>query len=1402
MKKRTVCFLLVLAFMMTLLPGLAFAEESGDVQSDLHISKTLEGPDDNDEYTIKLDSYATGIVKEEQTVEAVPTDFVLVLDQSGSMMTEDMATEYEVVKTNNVEKTTWGANDIQRVAISHRKSLIDSTTVKDYETNYDDEFNTYWRDNSIECEQHEYYYKEPGTENYYQVYYKSIPDDELYALPTDDKTPDWYTKYDTWINPFQIGGHSYEFGETDQQKSGKYDNLFYKAKNGTYYRVYTNSEGKFFRYYVSFFYYDEYGIRHDIGGNSFVSGEIIRKVKFQFYTNRKRNSSGNVTGTRTFKYNLYYKDADGVEHLLTPEDQTITDRESSMYSGILYKKKTTESRLSALQRAATKFVDTVKAQADETGVDYRISVVGFSGANDNSDNMELLSGVTINEKAASYYTRYSSRLFPDGKNYNGPQHNGDSTEGSSGGISTTDYINTLQNVSSGYNNLISAVHHVTAYGGTDPEYGFYMAENVLKNRQVTTYGDDNKKRNTAVVFFTDGHPGSYAYSDQITAANKVVKASYRLKSNEDLDTKVFSIGIFSEGDDQPLTYTKTVTSSTDVKTYDIDNYMYLKDIDSTTYAFLRGNPSASSSFNDTIRDYMECVSSKYPDATDYLVKQDGGTTSSNRGGVSDDETKYYMRVTDTKGLEEAFESIAEFFDTKETSVKLNSKSIMTDILSNNVTLPNGGLEALEGDGYKYVKAYYVPCTKEDDGTYLFDESESKRGYLPSSNIHIDGRTVNVDGFNYTSQENIVAGNGLSCSGNKLVVEISGLKPAHAKRMTDEYTNEEGSGIYINEEAAEPLVSFDPCSFEKNAFKVISKSESGTTITNAVHGADDGKILAEDYSSSNKYNITEEIAKDSSGKPEKLYGGIFKDEGLTEVADLDDDETGISFVPKAGKTYYLKQVDPAYLAIKTIYTNNNDELVGLYPITAIDNEYYSEVGIAKNGIDDNNNGVVLDQVLSKTDAENATLTKHVYDSVNVVTSYQGTKTYNSTHVCGKAGGKLAVLDDNKDNIKGIFAGSLQPYWITLDGVKVTGQTIRSIGLTTKKSELTKPNMADNTSSANIKFGAVSGFDSSNAVPLETKAVLMKKDGEAPEIPADTGATAVAYTLSTKGNIALNLYLELNGEAASDEGAYVEFVDLPGKNHTSSKVMVSEARQGKAFGKDCYVFPVGIAAKDMTGEIKAQFVRSDGSKIEFKPTTVQYYCNYIIDHAGTGEGQYDAESVALAKAILNYGGYTQVAFDYNTTKLANAGKDYPLPEVDKASIADPVKGGSCTGLTYTSTSTLLTTTTGIKHYFKLDGDINDYTFTAEDHEVEVKSDGNSANVLIKGIWAKDLGTPITLTVTNKNDGTTFTMSYSVYNYVKKVLDSQKTTAAEKDMAKAVYGYGEAAKAYLASRTQGGE
>ena len=29
--------------------------------------------------------------------------------------------------------------------------------------------------------------------------------------------------------------------------------------------------------------------------------------------------------------------------------------------------------------------------------------------------------------------------------------------------------------------------------------------------------------------------------------------------------------------------------------------------------------------------------------------------------------------------------------------------------------------------------------------------------------------------------------------------------------------------------------------------------------------------------------------------------------------------------------------------------------------------------------------------------------------------------------------------------------------------------------------------------------------------------MKKDGEAPEIPADTGATAVAYTLSTKGNI---------------------------------------------------------------------------------------------------------------------------------------------------------------------------------------------------------------------------------------------------------------------------------------------
>ncbi|MFQ7521106.1 MAG: vWA domain-containing protein [Clostridium sp.] len=67
---------------------------SGSSDGQLSLTKTITHKD-GDNYTIRLEAYATGEVKTETQVSDVPTDIVLVLDQSGSMTT----------KMNNSNKT-------------------------------------------------------------------------------------------------------------------------------------------------------------------------------------------------------------------------------------------------------------------------------------------------------------------------------------------------------------------------------------------------------------------------------------------------------------------------------------------------------------------------------------------------------------------------------------------------------------------------------------------------------------------------------------------------------------------------------------------------------------------------------------------------------------------------------------------------------------------------------------------------------------------------------------------------------------------------------------------------------------------------------------------------------------------------------------------------------------------------------------------------------------------------------------------------------------------------------------------------------------------------------------------------------------------------------------------------
>lgn len=112
-KNRIISSLLCLSLAAGLLiPGLpAYAEGEGESGSNsgMKISKTAKANNDGS-YTITLEAYATGEKVISQVNRDVPTDIVLVLDQSGSMATEDFPSVGETTYTAYTGKQTRNSN--------------------------------------------------------------------------------------------------------------------------------------------------------------------------------------------------------------------------------------------------------------------------------------------------------------------------------------------------------------------------------------------------------------------------------------------------------------------------------------------------------------------------------------------------------------------------------------------------------------------------------------------------------------------------------------------------------------------------------------------------------------------------------------------------------------------------------------------------------------------------------------------------------------------------------------------------------------------------------------------------------------------------------------------------------------------------------------------------------------------------------------------------------------------------------------------------------------------------------------------------------------------------------------------------------------------------------------------
>lgn len=201
----------------------------------------------------------------------------------------------------------------------------------------------------------------------------------------------------------------------------------------------------------------------------------------------------------------------------------------------------------------------------------------------------------------------------------------------------------------------------------------------------------------------------------------------------------------------------------------------------------------------------------------------------------------------------------------------------------------------------------------------------------------------------------------------------------------------------------------------------------------VHGSN-GETETLDVSTD--FDLTETVAEGY------LYGGAFLDAAYTQPVSYNERESALCFTPEAGKAYYIREVPNTYLQPKSLSLSKHKDattvdVIGFYLMSVVDGLNYREAGFEATA-----NGHPIE--LRSVEEADVTLGGSAYANLYVRFT-NGTEwhlTANS-ETFGNLSGYLTCLEVPKEYWT--EAGTeitFTPYWITMDGVKVTGTATRT------------------------------------------------------------------------------------------------------------------------------------------------------------------------------------------------------------------------------------------------------------------------------------------------------------------------------------------------------------------------
>jgi hypothetical protein len=266
-------------------------------------------------------------------------------------------------------------------------------------------------------------------------------------------------------------------------------------------------------------------------------------------------------------------------------------------------------------------------------------------------------------------------------------------------------------------------------------------------------------------------------------------------------------------------------------------------------------------------------------------------------------------------------------------------------------------------------------------------------------------------------------------------------------------------------------------------------------------------------------------------------------------------------------------------------------------------------------------------------------------------------------------------------------------------------------------------------------------------------------------------AKGISVSLKGKIALNFYLDVAEETLADESAKVVFSIA---EEQVKEVPVSTLEKDE---NGLYVASYELNAKDYQTDVVCDVVTTAGIA---KSST-----SSIEDYADMIDASQDAKYDDVRELVKAMDEYCEIARAYFASEEATEG----LYSEVTAEVLEQYKGsvsGSQDGVSIKASTLTLETEIVIRIYFKAENGVEGLVCTVNGQNAEIKQNGNYYYVE-KKVVASQLSTEYTFAIGE------ITVEYSAMSYAYTVLATSDNVAL-KNFVRALYNYGVATTEYV--------